>query len=335
MQSRRLFDAKYLDTETAQYISDASSFKNEHSGLSAANWLPISDPSLPSGPNPVKTVQQGFQAIPETMVQQFLDASSANRFHRNHHLRSISKNEDGNYVLTFQPTETQAGVTSDDKSASTKRACARKVVLAIPKLALQHLDWKGLKEDTVKDMLDNAVRDSPGAKMYFGYDDAWWRNLSLAAPFAVSTTPLRQTYDYAESKSTAKAVLNPSYTDMYMPFWEEIVRNGDFLPSTDTGDMSIAMSNTSVYLARKLYAEIFNLTVDDVPQPKSAVMALWTSYPYGAAWYEWNPGYRWGAVETKMLKPSDTDDVFIASNIFSVPWAEGGLDMVEKMLKIL
>lgn len=50
--------------------------------------------------------------------------------------------------------------------------------------------------------------------MYFGYDEPWWRNLTRAAQFAVSTTPLGMTYDFATSPTTKKAVLNPSYTDI-------------------------------------------------------------------------------------------------------------------------
>lgn len=49
--------------------------------------------------------------------------------------------------------------------------------------------------------------------MYFGYDSTWWRNLPLASQYAISTTPLRQTYDFAKSPTSEKAVLNPSYTD--------------------------------------------------------------------------------------------------------------------------
>jgi hypothetical protein len=77
--SRRAYDALYLNTEITEYYADANAFRSESTGLTAAAWLPTSDPNADSGtasdPNPVKTVKQGFQAIPEAMVQQFLNAS--------------------------------------------------------------------------------------------------------------------------------------------------------------------------------------------------------------------------------------------------------------------
>ncbi|XP_045199216.2 L-amino-acid oxidase-like [Mercenaria mercenaria] len=336
-QSRDLYNNKYLDIETVQYLMESANFISEYgTDISAIGYIPVDDPSLSSpAPKAVKTVTRGFQAIPERLVEQFLQASDKHKFFRNHHLKAINKQSDGNYVLTFQVTETKAGITTEIKNRSPSKMCAKKVLLGIPRLALEHLDWEGLRQETVQDYIKNAVTEVHAGKMYFGYDNAWWRNLDKAASYAISMTPLRQTYDFAVSKTTSKGVLNPSYNDGDARIWREAVGSGELVPGI--GDNSIAMTNVSVYLARKYYAELFNITLDNVPEPNSAVMAIWDQYPTGASWYEWAPGYKWDEVESRMIKPSASDDVYITSNIFSSNgrsgWIQGGMEIVEKVLK--
>lgn len=57
-------------------------------------------------------------------------------------------------------------------------------------------------------------------------------------------------------------------------FWRDVKDTDDPVQGAIGGDMSIAMSNTSVYLARKYYAEIFGINVKDVPEPNSAVSCV-------------------------------------------------------------
>ncbi|XP_045211347.2 uncharacterized protein LOC123562781 [Mercenaria mercenaria] len=103
----------------------------------------------------------------------------------------------------------------------------------------------------------------------------------MATKYAVSMTPLMQTYDFGVSKTNSKGVLNTGYSDGNTRLWREALCSGKLV--TGIGDNSIAMTNLSVYLARKYYAEIFNLA--DVPEPNSAVMSVWDQNPIGVSWY--------------------------------------------------
>ncbi|XP_045210610.2 aplysianin-A-like isoform X2 [Mercenaria mercenaria] len=333
-QSRALYYNKYLDTETFQFLKDSASFISGY-GTRVSAFRSLLRGS--SAPLAVKTVKGGFQTIPQRLVEQFLRVSDKHKFFRNHHLKAINRQSNGNYVLTFQVTETKAGITTEIKSRPFMKMCAKKVLLGIPRIALEHLDWEGLRQETVLDYIKNAVSDVQAAKMYFGYDNAWWRNLDKAASHAVSMTPLRQTYDFAVSKTTSKGILNPSYNDGDNRIWREAMKSGERVPGV--GDHSIAMTNVSVYLARKYLAEVFNITLDDVPEPSFAVMSIWDQYPIGTAWYLWAPGYKRAEVESRMIKPSANDDVYITSNVFSSTgrsgWIQGGMEMVEKVLKHL
>ena len=77
-------------------------------------------------------------------------------------------------------------------------------------------------------------------------------------------------------------------------FWRELKNQGGRYPGTS--DDTIAVSKYTVEAARKFLAEIYNVTIDEILPPKYAVMSLWDSYPYGASWYSWRPGYNWDKV---------------------------------------
>ncbi|XP_045196895.2 L-amino-acid oxidase-like isoform X2 [Mercenaria mercenaria] len=336
-QSWDVFSGKYLDKETTSYIVDAAGYDYEFEGTSAAQYVPKSN--TPSGWNTARfiTPSKGFQAVPTTMVEQFLNASAKHIFQRNFHLRSINRNRDGLYILKFQPTATKAGITSDVKGATPKMMCARKVLLAVQKLALENLDWDVLKNDPVKDILENSLVSIHATKMFLGYETTWWRNMQLYSNSIVSDTHLRATYDFAnlQSKSTSKAVYMTAYPDLSNEYWRHAQAFGDPVPGV--GDKSIEMTNTSVHIARNYLSQILNVSIDDIPTPISAVMSIWDQYPIGAAWYSWAPGYKWKDVESMMLKPSSTDEIYIISNTFSrsSSWANGALEIVEKVLKLL
>ncbi|XP_053380197.1 achacin-like [Mercenaria mercenaria] len=112
MQSWDFFSGKFLDKETTAYIEDAAGYDDGFAGTSAAKYVPKAKQSEWSTAR-FKTVTKGFQALPTTMLEQFLNESAKDRFYPNHHLRSIKRNQNGMYLITFQPTETISGITSD------------------------------------------------------------------------------------------------------------------------------------------------------------------------------------------------------------------------------
>ncbi|XP_045196859.2 L-amino-acid oxidase-like isoform X2 [Mercenaria mercenaria] len=330
-----VFSGKYLDKETTNYIVDAAGYDFEFEGATAAQFVPTSN--TPSGWNTArfKTPSKGFQAVPITMVEQFLNASTRHTFYKNFHLRTIKRNWDGFYLLKFHPTETKAGITSDVQGEAKRMMCARKVLLAIPKLALENLDWGVLKNDHIKDILKNSLVSIHAMKMFLGYDNLWWRNMELSSSKIISDTHLRATYDFVnlQSKNTSKAVYMAGYPDLSNEFWRHAQAFGD--PVLGVGDKSIEMTNTTANIARNYLSQIFNVSVNDIPSPASAVMSIWDQYPIGASWYAWAPGYKWKEVESIMLKPSSTDDIYIISNTFSrnSSSTSGALELVEKALE--
>ena len=77
-------------------------------------------------------------------------------------------------------------------------------------------------------------------------------------------------------------------------FWRELKRQGNKFPGTS--DNTIAASSSTINTARKFLAEIYNVSIEGIPEPMYAMMSLWDSYPYGAGWYHYKAGYDWNKV---------------------------------------
>ena len=72
--SRRGFNYKYVNTDLAKYLQDLGPWDSTYGSASAAIFGPTSKPNPVQGPSqPVKTVAYGFQSIPETLMQEFLN----------------------------------------------------------------------------------------------------------------------------------------------------------------------------------------------------------------------------------------------------------------------
>ena len=72
--SRQGFYFKHINADTAKYLQDVGYWDGDYGDVSAVQTIPYSKPDDTPGPPPeVKTVATGFQSIPETMIQQFLD----------------------------------------------------------------------------------------------------------------------------------------------------------------------------------------------------------------------------------------------------------------------
>lgn len=126
---------------------------------------------FPAEPN-FKTLQDGYSSLPNALVE----AVGANRIFLNTQVESIDERSEQGYVVTY--------TTIDHAGARTRgKVVARKVILAVPRLALQDLFVKSNVLNTVEEgraeRLWNALQattNQPLAKMNLYYDRAWWGN---------------------------------------------------------------------------------------------------------------------------------------------------------------
>lgn len=218
-------------------------------------------------------------------------------------------------------------------------ACANKVVLALPKVALQHLEWDGLKHTENRDILDNALKDAPAVKIFLAYENPWWRNSDLQIDNSLSDLPNRHTIDFGTSLHSYRSVLLAVYTDMEdVKFWRQAQLLGKPHQNCSVTD-SICISEKVVDYAHTFLGEIYNISKDDIPNPIDGAILLWDNYPYGAAWHLWKPGYLWNTVQDRMIQPVAKEDVFISSGLFTFgegdSWSESALSSAEEVLQRL
>ena len=218
-----------------------------------------------------------------------------------------------------------------------RSTCAKKVILGVPRQSLELIDWNVLKGDEIHNIITKSVKDIHASKVFLVYDHPWWRNNKFNFSHAITDLPLRQTYDFGTSKSSTKSVLLASYTDMEdVKLWRELHQEGDYLDTSDVVETNNAVSSDVVDAIHKHLADLYDVSVTSIPDPISGTMALWDQYPFGAAWHVWMPGYIWKDVEEKMIKPSDTDEVYVATGSFfheeNSAWSESALETVEKVL---
>lgn len=125
---------------------------------------------FPAEPN-FKTLQDGYSSLPNALVK----AIGSRRIFLNTQVEGIAEKSEQGYVVTYR-TRDESGVSKRSK------VVARKVILALPRLALEELFVKSNALKTAQggaERLWNALQSTtnqPLAKMNLYYDRAWWGN---------------------------------------------------------------------------------------------------------------------------------------------------------------
>lgn len=138
---------------------------------------------FPADPN-FKTLQDGYSSLPNALVE----AIGAKRIFLDTQLESIDEKTDEGYVITYTTTDRKGRRTSGTLTA-------KKVILALPRLALETVFLKSNALNTLREgraeRLWNALQtttNQPLAKINLYYDQAWWGN-NLSGQAAVAYGP--------------------------------------------------------------------------------------------------------------------------------------------------
>ena len=216
---------------------------------------------------------------------------------------------------------------------AVRNQCAKKVILAINRLALEKLEWSGLKQPHIWDLITKSVRDAHSVKFFLAYDRPWWRSSHNYDEYTVSDTPLHRTYDFGTIHGSNVSVLNAVYTDNDVTLWEELVKRGPVIKGTEMH----TVTPETINVIHKYLSAIYSINIHHIPKPIGGIIGVWDAYPIGGAWQEWLPGYIFPDVEKQMVKPSAHDDVYVASNAFNSRslsfWSESALESAELVLK--
>ena len=285
-----------------------------------------------------RTLENGLQELPKRLAEEF--EKNNGDIKKNHRLHSIKK-ENGKYKLRFIKTTTKlengryVTVDAGDEITFT----AKNVILAMPRAALEKIEWvQWKKTDFLRKNL-GSVLNQPAMKILLVYDYAWWKSLGITYGRSITDLPIRQTLYFTskqdlDQKTIRKkpALLLASYNDIEtIPFWKGLSY------ATDESDLFCGPEG---YQATKEMVREANEQIEEMHdfeemlEPISAAFFDWSQKPFGAGWHCWKSNYEFWKITHQMCHPVENDRVYICGDAYSLAqgWSEGALETAEQVL---
>jgi len=305
--------------------------------------------------------RKGIQSIPLALAKKFEKAGGT--IERGRRLLSFDRTRGGKKgggegdLLTL-------------RFADGSKVDARKLILAMPRRALELLEPKGPvlgRDNGAVRALIGSVTPRPLFKLFTVYEAPWWLSAGVERGRTVTDLPVRQTYYWPNGdgspRTTGPAMLMATYDDGdNIGFWDafrprrsrvrevggrraiELASNltvyrGPGDPCDDPKTASklrdwcdhVAPAEMVAEIQRQL-ALIHGLPY--VPAPTTAAFKDWGADPYGGGWNSWNIGVRSWEIEKEILQPVPDVPVYICGEAYSRAqgWVEGALDTADQVL---
>jgi monoamine oxidase len=222
---------------------------------------------------------------------------------------------------------------------------ARAVILALPKRAMELIDFdEALVDARFYDALA-AVCAVPACKAYLLFDKPWWNGSvklpesTAVDPLTVSFTdlPLRQCYYFAGAADGPGVLMTAFADDAAASFWAGLdseqyadTRKGEWL---EDGDDSLRASDALIQAAHRQLQLMHPGQVVD--RPSGAIFFDWSADPYGGGWHAWVPHVRSWEVRNRIRQPNPQLAFYTCGEAFAQPqgWVEGAINNAEVMLE--
>ena len=181
--------SRTLSHEAHAFMTEAGGYMANTANANAVYQLPATE----YGDHDVayRALSEGFETLPRTLESRFRAHGGETR--KGQALRHIARRGDGSYRLVFSPTAWRDGERVIDRAAPTREVSAGQVILAMPRRALELIDWAPFEGD---DGLRRNLRSVPvqqAFKLVLGYAAPRWREFGLHAGRSTTDLPLRQT----------------------------------------------------------------------------------------------------------------------------------------------
>lgn len=339
---------RVLSGEAYDFVQDSSGYYSITTNWNAGDALRMFLADFAPGVT-YHAINDGFETLPRRLAAQCEAAGGS--IHLNHRLVSFDQG-----VL---PDGTKGMVLRVKNQQESRTLYARKLVLAMPRRALQLLDPSGCllgpEQVDIRHLLD-AVEGIPLFKLFMAYDTPWWESVGISEGRSITTLPLRQCYYWGvEGRQTGaepgntNAVLLASYDDVReTDFWRGMAsaprarprsydsRPNRFVDGTDTPDtgwQSYAAPHRMVEEAQRQLMQLHGVRY--APAPYAAAYRDWSEDPYGGGVHFWNIGYNSLDCIPRMVKPLQNQPVFIVGEAYSKTqgWVEGALQTSELLLQ--
>ena len=344
---------RVLSNEGYQFMKDSGGYDANVANANAVTQLPATEYG---DDTEFLTLCDGYQQLPLTLARLFDEAkggklAAGERIYRNHCLAEIGAGDaDYRYTLHFQPTVTEEARTSVSETAAPVVVRAKRIVLALPRRALELVKCDML--DGNAQYLDdrNSVLIQSAFKLFLAYEAPWWRTLGLVAGRSVTDLPMRQIYYFGTEgeqrggEPFLNSIVQASYNDIStVPFWKGLEKGtpyAGYMPACVepgvTNPIPVTEHRATQEMVEDCNKQIAQVhALPEVPMPYSAVYHTWNEDPYGGGWHEWKAEYRLDQVMWRMLKPVASEDIHICGEAYSYMqgWVEGSLQTAEQMLE--
>ena len=217
-------------------------------------------------------------------------------------------------------------------------ACARKVILALPRGPLERLQWEPFSDDTFQRKL-RSVHKMPALVVYFVFSGKWWHGEDPPLTDVITDLPVRRVRYLGRSKYNGRHS-SPRYLFMVasadstdVDYFKTLVDVSVF-----DGLVKVSFRNSTRLITdvKSQLAELFRVNANDIPWPSSVVLRHWGDGE-DAAWHLWEKGVLWEKVSERMLRPHAQEQVFIVGSAYSAGanqfWAEGALQTVDSLMR--
>jgi hypothetical protein len=294
-------------------------------------------------------LQRGFQALPLTMARLFQDAGGT--VFLRHFLTSFDQvlSADGSIVIEM---------CFRDESGRLLRRFARKLILAMPRRALELLDQTGAvlgPENTQTHKLIRSVTPIPLFKLAICYPSAWWERLApvklkengatrrITVGQSITDLPIRQCYYWAKDEESGNAVLLIYDDGSDLDFWAGLRTREQ--PKAYEGPYTTILPEWDAHKAPRLMVEEAHRQLAlmhgvehglDIPSPYAAAYRDWGEDPFGGGANFWHLHVNSKEVSRAILQPKPPVPVYICGEAYShnQGWVEGPLETADKMLEM-
>ena len=225
---------------------------------------------------------------------------------------------------------------------------ARRLVLALPRRALEMLDRQGefMRSSDVRGLLC-SVTGHPLFKLFICYRYPWWSGTGVELGRSVTDLPLRQVY-YFHSEEVGPVGYNPelrdslvmaSYDDgSFVDFWSGMCAEAHRqvrgkMDNSGGRWQRFACTQGMIDRAQRQLKLVHQL--EYLPEPYAAGFIDWGQDPYGGGWHSWNIHVKAWEIRERIRQPLADWPVHICGEAYSShqAWVQGALLSAESVLQ--
>jgi monoamine oxidase len=235
-----------------------------------------------------------------------------------------------------------------------EQTLADKVVLALPRRALELIDFDDLfpeeQRDAERRRFENklaGVQGIPAFKLCLVYEKPWWQQFTNTAGvsegwtdgYSVTDLPIRQVFfglGQGPQPAGNERVLLATYADTGAArYWEGLANVSAIEPRMGPAFQYNQAGPGNLLNAVERQLSALLQMKDPLPPPLFVGFMNWDADPYGGGWHEWNPGVDVTSAIPDMRRPIPGAPIYLCGEAYSwfQGWIEGALMSAERMLQ--